>query len=59
MTRSLRSEFVAKNKTTNIKMMNLVLYISTSVWVLRTPNTGKNIVFLHFSCQNAEKGEKA
>ena len=59
MTRSLRIEFVAKYKTTNMKMKNLVFYISTSIWVLHTPNSGQNILFQHFSCQNTEKGEKA
>ena len=32
-----------------------VLYISTSVWVLRTPNTGRNNNFQHFLCKKAKK----
>ena len=28
-----------------------VLYISTNVWVLRTPNAGRNGHFQHFLCK--------
>ena len=30
-----------------------LLYISTSVWVLQTPNTGQNMRFEHFLCLKA------
>ena len=32
-----------------------MLYISTSVWVLRTPNAGQNLHFQHCLCYKAEK----
>ena len=35
-----------------------VLYISTSVWVLRTPNAGRMSHFQHFLCKKAEKNKK-
>ena len=38
-------------------METLVLYILTSLWVLRTPNTGRNMLFQHFSAKKAKKEE--
>ena len=35
-----------------------MLYISTSVWVLCTPNAGQNLNFQHFSCLEAKKRKK-
>ena len=35
-----------------------VLYISTSVWVRRTPNAGRNSHFQCFLCKKAEKNKK-
>ena len=35
-----------------------VLYISTRVWVLRTPNAGRNMFFLTFKWQKAPKAKK-
>ena len=32
-----------------------MLYISTSVWVLRTPNAGRNSHFQHFSAKSLKK----
>ena len=32
-----------------------LLYISTSVWVLRTPNDGRNSHFQRFCCKNRKK----
>ena len=34
---------------------SLVLYISTMVWVLRTPHAGWNMHFQHFLCWKAKK----
>ena len=36
-----------------------VLYISTSIWVLRTPKAGQNMLFTCFLCKKAEKGRKS
>ena len=36
-----------------------VLYILTSVWVLLTPNTGRNLLFQHLLCKKLKKEEKA
>ena len=36
-------------------LYNWVLYIWTSVWVLRTPNAGRNNHFQHFCCINLKK----
>ena len=38
---------------------NPVLFISTSVWVLRTPNSGRNMLFQHLIVQKAEKRRKS
>ena len=35
-----------------------VVYISSSVWVLRTQNAGWNLYFPHFLCKKAEKCKK-
>ena len=35
-----------------------MLYILTSIMVLRTPNTGQNMVFLVFHMKNVKKEEK-
>ena len=35
-----------------------LLNISTSVWMLHTPNTGRNLHFQHFLCKKAEKNPK-
>ena len=36
----------------------LLLYIFTSVWELRTPNTSKNMLSECFLCKKAEKKEE-
>ena len=36
-----------------------VLYILTSVWVLCTPNTGKNLLFMFFAQKTLKKEEEA
>ena len=35
-----------------------MLYILTSVWVLHTPNTGRNSHSQHFFCKKAKKRKK-
>ena len=40
------------------KKVDYVLYILTSVWVLRTPNAGRNGHFQHFFCKKAQKSKK-
>ena len=42
----------------NIFKSELMLYISTSVWLLRTPNTDWNLNFQHFLCEIAQKMQK-
>ena len=37
----------------------MLFFISTSVWVLHTLNTGLNMLFQCFLCKKAEKGRKS
>ena len=43
---SLKSLLVDEYNTLSYRL----LYIQTSVWMLRTPNAGRNIHFQHFLC---------
>ena len=54
--RTLQGGYNAKNYK-SIKRWCL-LYISTSVWVLRTPNAGPNSHFQRFLLQKAKKSKK-
>ena len=42
---------IGYRKTMGIWSNLLLLYISTSVWVLRTPNAGRNRLFQRFCCK--------
>ena len=41
-----------------LKVQILVMYISTSVWVLCTPNTGQNMLFQWSLCRKAKNWSK-
>ena len=47
---------VSKRQKVNLPQSAL-LYISTSVWVLRTPNAGQNSYFWRFCCKKPKKQE--
>ena len=40
-------------------LLNTLLYILTSIWVLGTPNTGPNVLFQISACLKAEKRRKS
>ena len=50
-------KFSSSNLEIFMKKSNL-LYISTSVWMLRTPNAGRNSNFQPFFCKKPEKRKK-
>ena len=37
----------------------LLVYILTSIWLLHTPNAGRNMLFQCFSCKKLKKQERA
>ena len=36
-----------------------IIFFLTSIWVLRTPNAGQNMLFKSFLCKKVKKEEKA
>ena len=45
-------------KVSNKMSYSRLLYISTSVWVLRTPNAGQNGHFQRFLCKKPKKKQE-
>ena len=59
---SIADDVCLNQKTISSNCFNYqryVFYISTSIWVLHTPNEGWNMHFQCFFCKKAEKGRKA
>ena len=56
--KSQSSESFKHKLTIQIIMMAWMLYILTSIWVLRTPNAGRNRHFQHFSAKKLKKKQK-